>query len=50
MMILLQKEQQRHKGRSRDQIMTDVPDKVLGHGDRHNKGTRTVYEHEALSE
>ena len=50
MMILLQKEQQRHKGRSRDQIMTDVPDKVLGRGDRHNKGTRTVYEHEALSE
>ena len=36
MMILLQKQQLVHKGRSRDQIMQDVPDNVLGRGDRHN--------------
>ena len=36
MMILLQKQQLVHKGRSRDQIMAAVPDNVLGRGDRHN--------------
>ena len=47
---LIQKQEQRHKGRSRAKIMTDMPDNVLGRDDRHNKGTKTVYEHEALSE
>jgi hypothetical protein len=42
MMILLQKEQQRHKGRSRDQIMTDVPDNVLERGDLPNNAPGTV--------
>ena len=36
MMILLQKQQLVHKGRSRDQIMTDVPDNVLERGDLPN--------------
>ena len=35
----------RHKGRSRAKIMQDVPDNVLERGDRHNKASRTVYEH-----
>ena len=42
MMILLQKQQQRHKGRSRDQIMADMLNNVLGRGDLPNKATRTV--------
>ena len=43
MMILLQmKEQQRHKGRSRDQIMADMLNNVLGRGDLPNNATGTV--------
>ena len=43
-MILLQKQdqEQRHKGRSRDQIMSDMLNNVLGRGDLPNKATRTV--------
>ena len=48
MMILLQKQQQMHKGRSRDQIMAAVPDNVLERGDRHDAASGTVYEHYAL--
>ena len=42
---LIQKQEQRHKGHSRAKIMQDVPDNVLERGDRHNKASRTVYEH-----
>ena len=42
---LIQKQEQRHKGRSRAKIMPDVPDNVLVRGDHHNKAPRTVYEH-----
>ena len=37
-----QKQQRRHKGRSRHQIMADMLNNVLGRGDLPNKATRTV--------
>ena len=42
MMILLQKQQQRHKGRSRNQIMADMLNNVLERGDLPNNAPGTV--------
>ena len=42
MMILLQKQQQRHKGRRRDQIMADMLNNVLERGDLPNNAPGTV--------